>query len=156
MFQRILFACVLLSFAVGVAQQSDNSGAMSAAFRDLKWQPILPELGADSPQIAILRVDPKTKATQLYVRTPKNMHVALHWHSSNETHTVVQGRAAFAHSGQREELGVGGFNFIPAKMQHEAWTSDDCLLFITVDAGWDVNWVNGAPGKSDLGHGLRK
>jgi hypothetical protein len=24
-------------------------------------------------------------------------------------------------------------------------------VFITVDSGWDVNWVNGPPTKSDLG-----
>jgi hypothetical protein len=37
--------------------------AMSAGFGDLQWQPIVPELGADSPQVSILRVDDKTHAT---------------------------------------------------------------------------------------------
>lgn len=34
--------------------------AMGVPYDDLKWQPIVPELGADSPQVSILRVDPKT------------------------------------------------------------------------------------------------
>ena len=34
----------------------------------------VPELGADSPQISILRVDPVTQATQLLIRVPKQMH----------------------------------------------------------------------------------
>jgi hypothetical protein len=51
------------------------------------------------------------------------MHVPLHWHSANETHTMIQGSAVFVHDG-REKLGPGGFNYMPAKMRHQAWTSE--------------------------------
>ena len=123
----------------------------SAGYDNLQWDPIVPELGADSPQISILRVDPKTQATQLLIRMPKQMHVPMHWHSANETHTVIKGTMVFEHEGERHELGPGGFNYLPARMNHQAWSSDDALVFITVDAGWDVNWVNGPPTKSDVG-----
>jgi hypothetical protein len=36
-------------------------------------------------------------------------------------------------------------------MHHQAWSSDDALVFITVDSGWDVNWVSGPPTRSNLG-----
>jgi len=68
---------------------------MTTLYEDLKWQAIVPELGEDSPQIAILRVDPSTKATQLLIRTPRKVHVPMHWHSANETHTIIQGTATF-------------------------------------------------------------
>jgi mannose-6-phosphate isomerase-like protein (cupin superfamily) len=125
--------------------------AMSARFEDAKWQTMVPELGNDSPQISILRVDPKTNATQLLIRTPKKLHVPMHWHTANETHTMILGTAVFEHDGKREELGPGGFNYIPAKMQHQAWTSEGSVVFITVDGAWDVNWVGNPPGKSDIG-----
>jgi quercetin dioxygenase-like cupin family protein len=125
--------------------------AMSAGYGDLQWQPIVPELGADSPQVSILRVDPKTSATQLLIRVPKQMHVPMHWHSANETHTVIRGTFVFEHEGKRHELGPGGFNYLPARMHHQAWSSDDALVFITVDSGWDVNWVSGPPTRNDLG-----
>ncbi len=125
--------------------------AMNARYDDLPWQVMVPELGADSPQAAILRVDPKTQATQLLIRIPKQMHVPMHWHSANETHTVIKGTFVFEHEGRQHELGPGGFNYLPARIHHQAWASDDALVFITVDAGWDVNWVNGPPTKSDLG-----
>ena len=125
--------------------------SVSAGYDHLQWQPIVPELGADSPQISILRVDPKTQATQLLIRMPKQMHVPMHWHTANETHTVIKGTMWFEHEGQVHELGVGGFNYLPARMPHQAWCSDDALVFITVDSGWDVNWLNGPPTKSDLG-----
>ena len=125
--------------------------AVSAEYDKLPWQAIIPELGADSPQISILRVDEKTHATQLLIRVPKQMHVPMHWHSANETHTVITGTWVFEHEGQRHEFGPGGFNYLPARMRHEAWASDAALVFITVDSGWDVNWVNGPPTRSDLG-----
>jgi len=130
---------------------SNASQATSARYEDLVWQPIVPELGNDSPQISILRVDPKTNATLLLIRTPKKMHIPAHWHSANETHTIILGTAVFEHEDQREQLGPGGFNYIPAKMQHQAWTSDGSVVFITVDGPWDVNWVGNPPGKTDLG-----
>jgi len=136
--------------SAGPAGASAQQGA-HARLEDLQWQPISPELGADGPQAAILRVDPKTQATQLLIRMPKAMHVPVHWHSANETHTVIKGTMVFEHGGQPHELGPGGFNYIPARTPHQAWCSDDALVFITVDAGWDVNWVNGPPTAKDLG-----
>src|SRR5713101_608569 len=78
--------------------------------QDVKWDKILPDLGDSSPEIAILRVDPKTQATQLLIRTPKGIHVRKHWHTANETHTMISGKAIFACEGKRMEVGPGGFN----------------------------------------------
>jgi quercetin dioxygenase-like cupin family protein len=147
---------LLLSIATAalVAQSSPSAKpgqAMGARYEDLEWQAIVPELGADSPQISILRVDPVTQATQLLIRVPKQVHVPLHWHTANETHTVIRGTWTFEHEGKRHQLGAGGFNYIPAKMRHQAWASNDALVFITVDAAWDVNWVSGPPTKASLG-----
>ena len=127
------------------------SHALSARLEDLQWQPIVPELGDVSPQLSVLRVDPRTHATQLLIRMPKRMHVPMHWHSANETHTMIKGTMVFEHDGQRHELGPGGFNYLPARTHHQAWSSDDALVFITVDSGWDITWVNGPPTRNNLG-----
>jgi quercetin dioxygenase-like cupin family protein len=144
----------LIASAGLVAQPSTQAKAgqaMDASYEDRQWQTIVPELGADSPQISILRVDPVSQATQLLIRVPKQMHVPMHWHSANETHTVIRGSWTFEHEGMRHQLGPGGFNYIPAKMPHQAWASNDALVFITVDSAWDVNWVSDPPTKADLG-----
>ena len=117
----------------------------SAKFEGLKWEKMFPEFGADSPEICILRVDPRTQATQLFIRNPKKMHVPRHWHTANETHTILNGTFVFECEGKREELGPGSFNYIASKMIHQAWLPDNGLVFITVDSGWDVNWVDGPP-----------
>jgi len=117
---------------------------------DLKWDKILPDLGADSPEICFLHVDPKTHATSLLIRTSKAIHVRKHWHTANESHTMITGTATLACDGKKFELSPGGFNFMPAKMIHEAWLPANSLTFITVDGAWDINWVEGPPTETDL------
>jgi mannose-6-phosphate isomerase-like protein (cupin superfamily) len=116
----------------------------------LKWDKVIPDLGESSPEISFLRVDPKTHATSLLIRTSKAIHVRRHWHTANETHTMISGNAIFACDGKRAELSPGGFNYMPAKMVHEAWLPANSLTFITVDGPWDVNWVEGPPSAADL------
>jgi quercetin dioxygenase-like cupin family protein len=142
----------LAGYLIYAAEESHTSAGapLFAKLADAKWDRILPDLGADSPEISILHVDPATKATELLIRSPKAIHVRKHWHTGNETHTLIQGTATFACEGQKAELGPGGFNYMPAKMVHEAWLSAGCLIFITVDAAWDNNWVEGAPTAADL------
>ena len=119
-------------------------------FGSLHWERIMPTLGTGSPEITILRVDPTTHATQLMIRVPAGFHVARHWHTANETHTIVSGTFIMEHDGKRVELGPGSFNYMPSHMVHEAWTgaTEGALLFITVDGAWDVNWVEGPPSPS--------
>jgi quercetin dioxygenase-like cupin family protein len=140
------------SHAAASGHTDAHGPATHSGLDDLKWQPIVPELGTDGPQAAILRVDPTTQATQLLIRMPKRMHVPVHWHSANETHTVIKGTMVFEHGGQPHELGPGGFNYIPAHTPHQAWSAtDDALVFITVDGPWDITWVNGPPTSRDMG-----
>jgi mannose-6-phosphate isomerase-like protein (cupin superfamily) len=128
----------------------DMPEAIFKNYQDLKWNKILPDLGDNSPEICILHIDPKTQATKLMIRTPKGIHVRKHWHSANETHTVIVGTQVFACEGKRIEQGPNSFNYMPAKMVHEAWLPAGSLVFITVDGAWDVNWVEGPPTAADL------
>ena len=129
---------------------ADTPQAIFKNYPDFKWDKILPDLGDNSPEICILHIDPKTQATKLMIRTPKGIHVRRHWHSANETHTVIRGTPVFACEGKRIEQGPGSFNYLPAKMVHEAWVPAGALVFITVDGAWDVHWLEGAPTAADL------
>jgi mannose-6-phosphate isomerase-like protein (cupin superfamily) len=146
--------CAKTRAAEGATSAHAAGGGMQqpifSDFKDLKWDKILPDLGASSPEICVLHVDPTTKATKLMIRTPKAIHIRKHWHSANETHTIIKGIAKFECDGKGSELGPGSFNYMPAKMVHEAWLPADSLTFITVDAAWDVNWVEGPPTAADL------
>jgi mannose-6-phosphate isomerase-like protein (cupin superfamily) len=151
--QQVMRLVPLVLCATGTASaQEPTMHHLNVAFKDVKWQKMVPELGNRSSEIAILRVDPSTHATQLMIRVPKNYHVPKHWHSANETHTIVSGIFIIESEGQRAELGPGSFNYVPRKLPHEAWTKPDvgALLFITVDSAWDVNWVDGPPKPEDF------
>jgi quercetin dioxygenase-like cupin family protein len=130
-----------------------HDGMPAAAYlnyENLKWEKLVPELGDESPDITILRVDSKTGASQLMIRSPKNYHAPKHWHSANETHTVIYGTFIMQdEDGHRAELGPGSFNYMPAKMIHEAWSKPDegNLVFITVDGPWDLNLVGPPAGQ---------
>ena len=76
------------------------------------------------------------------IRSPKNYHAPKHWHTANETHTVISGTFIMQHAGgPKEALGPGSYNRMPGKMIHEAWSTPDegNLVFITVDGPWDLN-----------------
>lgn len=155
---------LVLGTALGPSARAEGPQAgpashhMNIRVQDMKWQRIFPEAGERSAEIAILHIDPTTQATELMIRVPRNAHVPKHWHTANETHTIVSGTFIIECEGKREALGPGSFNYVPSRMHHEAWTTpgEGALLFITVDGGWDVNWVNGAPRPADLTGGLEK
>lgn len=153
---------ILLCAALGLslAQQKEQKNlietstqALATPYASNQWARIHPDLGARSPEIAFLHIDPTTKATKLMIRSTVAIHVPMHWHSANETHTVLRGSMVFEHEGKRDTLGPGGFNYIPKKMPHQAWLPANSLVFITVDGAWDVNWVQGPPTMKDLGKG---
>ena len=123
----------------------------SVDYNKALWQKIVPEMGEWSPEITILRVDPKTQATHLLIRNSRKMHIPMHWHNANETHTIMKGMMVFECDGKRDTLGPGSFNAIPARSHHQAWLPDGGLVMITVDAAWDVNWVQGPPTAADVG-----
>src|SRR5881394_3817487 len=140
MTKSLALIAALFSFAtVALTQDADkpaaHDGMMSdpvfTNYKDMKWAKIIPDLGDASPEICILHVDPTTKATKLMIRTAKAIHVRKHWHTGNETHTMIKGKATFACDGKKIEQDTGSFNRLPAKMVHEAWLSADSLTFIT-------------------------
>jgi len=146
----LLGTCTTVGTFLAEQQPPPADHPLFLSLADVKWDKILPDLGDSSPEISILRIDPKTQATQLLIRTPKGIHVRKHWHTVSETHTMIVGTATLECEGKRAEIGPGGFNFMPAKMVHEAWLPAGSLTFITVDGAWDVNWVEGPPTAADL------
>jgi mannose-6-phosphate isomerase-like protein (cupin superfamily) len=156
-----IFLAMMMSVGLGLSARAQTSEASPATastapapefkkLAELKWDKILPDLKESSPEISILHVDPTTHATQLLIRTPKAIHVRKHWHTANESHVLIKGTAKFECDGKKMEIGPGSFNFMPAKMVHEAWLPAGSLTLISVDAAWDVNWVEGPPTKADL------
>jgi quercetin dioxygenase-like cupin family protein len=107
---------------------------------EVEWQPMAPEMGKYSPMRTVLHEHPVTHSIQFLIRMPPNFHVPAHFHSANETHTVIEGMFIIAVNGKKVELLPGGFNYTPAHMMHEAWTSpkQGALIFVTIDGPYDI------------------
>ena len=138
LFNALLLTTLLWPIGAYAQTGADFMGKAVKA-DDMKWEPL--EGGFE---ISILYTNPKTQATYLVIRGPGNLHVPRHWHSSNESITVLKGTFVVAHDGSEDKtsLNAGGFAYMPAKMIHEAWTGDEgATYFITVDGKWDVNFV---------------
>jgi quercetin dioxygenase-like cupin family protein len=95
--------------------------------------------------VVILHTNPVSQATELMIRAPKNFHVPRHWHSANETLTILSGAFTMKHDGsdERVTLNPGSYSYMPAKMVHKAWAGEEgATFFITVDCAWDLNWAD--------------
>ena len=137
-----IIALAVSVVALPALAQSTNPEPVFKNFNDLKWEKTNPELGDNSQEVAILHVNPITKATELIIRAPKNYHVGKHWHSSNET--VIRGTFVVGHDGSeaKTDLTPGSYAYMPAKMIHDAWTKEEgATFFVTVDGPFDINWV---------------
>jgi len=138
----LLSALVASALLLPVGSHAQTgAGSMGKAVKpgDMKWEPL-----GGGFDISILYTNPTTQATYLVIRGSGNLHVPRHWHSSNESITVLKGTFVVAHDGSEDktELKEGGFAYMPAKMIHEAWTGEaGATYFITVDGRWDVNFV---------------
>jgi quercetin dioxygenase-like cupin family protein len=128
------------SLAQKAAAEDTPPHAVFQKFSDLKWEKT-PDGNQD---IAILHVNPESKAMELIIHAPKNFHVPRHWHSANETLTIISGTFTMKHDGSDEKVALnsGSYSYMPAKMVHEAWAGDEgATFFITVDSAWDLNWA---------------
>ena len=133
-----MLCCVLAQKA---AAQQAPPHPVFLKFSDLKW-----EKTSDGMQdVVILHTNPVSQATELMIRAPKNFHVPRHWHSANETLTILSGAFTMKHDGsdERVTLNPGSYSYMPAKMVHEAWAGEEgATFFITVDGAWDLNWAD--------------
>jgi len=119
---------------------------------DLKWEKMLPELGKDSPEYTILRVDPNTDATTLLLEFPTAIHIPKHTHEKSESHFLLAGSHLFENNvtGERFEVEAGGYFYLPGKIMHEAWVPAGTRALIILESGWKVDWLNGPPTSMDL------
>jgi len=114
---------------------------------EMHWKRLVPDLGEHSPRMTVVRHDAQTGATTMLIWTPPGFWVPRHWHSGGEKHMVVRGTFIIECAGQRVVMKPGAFNYMPARLVHQAWTPPDeeCLLYTDVDRLWDLNWIDSPP-----------
>lgn len=153
--QKLTIVTAILATAACTFAQ--NAGAPPAGCPDhtkcpvnlraeqIQWEKAFPELGADGPDLAKLHVHPKTQATQLMIRAPKQVVVPWHWHTANEAITVLEGTFTVECEGKRIDLGAGSFTWTPSRLIHRATFTEGCTIVISADCSFDINWAGAPP-----------
>ena len=118
---------------------------VSLRAEDVKWDKAFPDLGADGPDLAVVHVNPKTQATQLLIRAPKQVVVPWHWHTANEAITVIKGTFTVECEGRKIDLDPGSFTYTPSRLIHRATFSEGCMIAIGADSPFEINWAGAPP-----------
>src|SRR5690242_11063398 len=111
----------LALFAFCAALATAATSADNAAFigpKDFKWGPAPPSLPPGA-QLSVLQGDPgKSGAFVVRLMVPGGYRIAPHWHSQDESLTVISG-ALYLGMGDKYDPGTargltaGGFHYLP-------------------------------------------
>ncbi len=99
----------------------------------VKWETGPPDLPKGT-EISVLAGDPaKPGPFVLRVKFPADTVIAPHTHANAETLTILSGSIYHQHGttidkAKGSALKTGGFVFLPEKMPHALWTTDEAVI----------------------------
>jgi hypothetical protein len=113
----------------------------------LKWGDAPPSLPKGA-KLAVLQGDPgKPGPFTLRLMAPANYRIPPHWHSQTENLTVISG-TLYLGMGEKmntksaHALKAGGYHYLPAKMNHYAFTKGQTVVQVSGDGPFDINYLN--------------
>lgn len=145
-------ACFTLpALAENMGKMGDKMGmGMSMMNKDdIKWMDTEAPLPKGAKQ-AVLHGDPsKPGAFTVRMMAPANYKVPAHWHSKDESLTVLSGTLYFGEGDKIDAkaahaLKAGGFHHVPARTHHFVFTRAPVLLQVTGEGPFDMNYVEGS------------
>lgn len=144
-----LLSSVALIQSPALAQESAEEQAITRRHDDpqLKWNPC-PPIFPKGCEVTVLRGDPANGRSDVFLRTPANYNLPLHWHTSPEHMILVSGELHVTYEGQKPSvLKAGSYAYGPAKAKHEARCANagPCVLFIAFESPIDAVLVESAP-----------
>ena len=128
---------------------SDQSAMILLVPNEISWADV-PSALPPGAKIAVLEGNPfEPGPYSLRLMMPANYKIPAHWHTMIERVTVISGTM---NAGMGDELDTekgkafpaGSFVFIPAKMHHFAWASEDTIVQINGDGPFDIHYINPA------------
>ena len=143
----VLLSYVAVSSTPAVAQSAGEQ-AISRTHNDpqLKWSPC-PPVFPKGCEVTVLHGDPGKGRSDVFLRTPANYKLPVHWHTSPEHMILVSGVLHVTYEGQKSSiLRAGSYAYGPAKAKHEARCANagPCVLFIAFESPIDAVLGEGA------------
>ncbi len=109
---------------------------------DLKWTPLVPELGARGPQISVVFGDLKKGPVGILLKQPAGARPGPHTHTSDYWAVVVSGQLQDFEPGKGDmaaKLGTGSWWMQPGKAAHDnhCVEGSECVVFAYFPRGFD-------------------
>jgi quercetin dioxygenase-like cupin family protein len=149
----LLLACL----SAGGSESTAQAPAASISNLDgTKWEasPVLP----DCFQMAVVHGDPATGPSVLLFKGTAGCSVSWHWHTPSERIVMVTGVINIQMM-RHEEVHVvrrGGFAFLPSRHPHRATCPTACVAYATVDAPFDLHYVDESGEEISAEEGVRR
>jgi len=133
----------LWAVAAGRANAADERQMTTASPRIAKFTtvPGLPSCAT----VAMLRGNPRTEASVVFVKLAPDCRVPWHWHTANEEILVVSGAGELAmKDGKPLQFQPGAYASLPSHHAHEAHCFTTCVFTSIADGAFDIHYVDEA------------
>jgi quercetin dioxygenase-like cupin family protein len=144
-----LVAVILSSLATSAFAQAMNEGQVFISPEDIKWAAAPPSMPKGA-KIAVLQGDPgKPGPFVMRLMVPPGYKIAPHWHTQDESLTVISGTLYFG-AGDKVETSKahtatpGSFHFLSGKDHHYLVAKSEAVIQINGNGPFDVTYVNAA------------
>ncbi len=140
---RKLFPLLFAAAALADAAPPSTEDALVAHVTTAKFTESKTPNSPKGSQGAVIGVDPNTKGTTTYARTPAGNGLPAHWHSFAEYTVFLAGNGTLMLDGKQHEISPGSYAVIPAKMVHQftCGPAADCLLLTRRAGPTDYNFI---------------
>lgn len=144
----VLLSCLATASISANAQEPNGEKAITRTHRDptLKWSPC-PPIFPKGCEVAVLRGDPTSGPSDVFLRVTPNYTLPLHWHTSPEHMILISGKLEVTYEGQKTSvLRAGTYAYGPAKAKHDArcGNTGPCVLFIAFESPIDATLAEDA------------
>ena len=141
-----LVAVVLAGVAVSVLAQGASESEAFINPKDIKWVDAPPSM-TQGAKIAVLQGDPgKSGPFVIRLMVPAGYQIPPHWHSQDESLTVIAGTLYFG-SGDKIEttkartLTAGGFHFLAGKDHHYLVAKSQAVVQVNGNGPFDIAYI---------------
>jgi Domain of unknown function (DUF4437) len=142
-----LVAVILGSLAGFVLAQGTTEREAFINASDIKWGAAPPSL-PQGTKVAVLRGDPgKSGPFVIRLMVPPGSKISPHWHSQDESLTVIAGTVYFG-SGDKIEtskahtLTAGGFHFLAGNDHHYLVAKSQAVVQVNGNGPFDIMYSN--------------
>jgi len=145
-----LAAVILSSPAASAFAQGTKEGQIFISPEDIQWASAPPSMPKGA-KIAVLQGDPgKPGPFVMRLMVPPGYKIAPHWHTQDESLTVISGTLYFG-AGDKVETSKahtvtpGSFHYLSGKDHHYLVAKSEAVIQINGNGPFDVTYVNAGP-----------